>query len=61
MEVKACVSGQAGITWNSLSTHVSVHDSRENKEKQTLKEDAGEGAECKAETDPERGVIFPGS
>lgn len=55
------MSGQAGITWNSLSTHVSVHDSRENKKKQTLKEDAGEGAECKAETDPERGVIFPGS
>jgi hypothetical protein len=43
-EVQACASAQAGITWHSLSNHVSVHDSRENKEKQPLKEDAEKGA-----------------
>ena len=29
----------ADITWHSISTHVSIHDSSENKEKSTLKED----------------------
>lgn len=32
---KGVPSGQAGVTWYSLSTHASLHDSRENKEKQT--------------------------